>query len=48
MAEQRAVAGRPTGTVTILFTDIEGSTRLLQDLGPDLYGLLLADHHRLI
>jgi predicted ATPase/class 3 adenylate cyclase len=24
----------PTGTVTFLFTDIEGSTRLLQDLGP--------------
>ncbi len=23
----------PTGTVTILFTDIEGSTRLLQELG---------------
>jgi class 3 adenylate cyclase len=27
----------PTGTVTFLFTDIEGSTRLLQDLG-DRYG----------
>jgi predicted ATPase/class 3 adenylate cyclase len=24
----------PTGTVTFLFTDIEGSTRLLQELGP--------------
>jgi class 3 adenylate cyclase len=23
----------PTGTVTFLFTDIEGSTRLLQELG---------------
>jgi class 3 adenylate cyclase len=23
----------PTGTVTLLFTDIEGSTRLLQQLG---------------
>ncbi len=24
---------RPTGTVTLLFTDIEGSTRLLHSLG---------------
>ncbi len=23
----------PTGTVTLLFTDVEGSTRLLQQLG---------------
>jgi predicted ATPase/class 3 adenylate cyclase len=35
----------PTGTVTLLFTDIEGSTRLLDDLGPDRYGELLAQHH---
>ena len=48
MADQTAVTVRPTGTVTILFTDIEGSTRLLQALGPDDYGRLLADHHRLI
>jgi hypothetical protein len=27
------VRGLPTGTVTFLFTDIEGSTRLLQELG---------------
>jgi class 3 adenylate cyclase len=25
----------PTGTVTFLFTDIEGSTRLLVELGDD-------------
>ena len=31
------MAELPTGTVTFLFTDIEGSTRLLQDLG-DRYG----------
>jgi class 3 adenylate cyclase/DNA-binding CsgD family transcriptional regulator len=37
----------PTGTVTVLFTDIEGSTRLLKALGPR-YGDLLADHHRLL
>jgi class 3 adenylate cyclase len=25
----------PTGTVTFLFTDIEGSTNLLRELGPE-------------
>jgi predicted ATPase/class 3 adenylate cyclase len=38
----------PTGTVTFLFTDIEGSTRLLQELGRDRYGRLEAEHARLI
>ena len=38
----------PTGTVTFLFTDIEGSTRLLQELGPDRYGRLQADHDETI
>ncbi len=33
------MADLPTGTVTFLFTDIEGSTRLLQELG-DGYGRL--------
>jgi predicted ATPase/class 3 adenylate cyclase len=37
----------PTGTVTFVMTDIEGSTRLLQVLG-DLYPRLLADHYRLL
>jgi predicted ATPase/class 3 adenylate cyclase len=35
----------PTGTVTFLFTDIEGSTRLLHELG-DGYGEVLAEHRR--
>ena len=35
----------PTGTVTFLFTDIEGSTRLLQELG-DAYAGVLAEHRR--
>ncbi len=35
----------PTGTVTFLFTDIEGSTKLLQELG-DEYAEVLADHRR--
>jgi class 3 adenylate cyclase/DNA-binding NarL/FixJ family response regulator len=34
------------GTTTFLFTDIEGSTRLLKQLGDD-YVLLLDEHHRL-
>ena len=38
---------QPGGTVTLLFTDIEGSTRLLQHLGPR-YADLLAAHHRLL
>src|SRR5262245_21835322 len=37
----------PSGTVTLLFTDIEESTRLLQDLG-HRYGDVLAHHHALI
>jgi predicted ATPase/class 3 adenylate cyclase len=37
------LAKLPTGTVTFLFTDIEGSTRLLQELGPD-YGRVQTDH----
>jgi predicted ATPase/class 3 adenylate cyclase len=42
------MASLPTGTVTILFTDIEGSTRLLQRLGSDEYGQLLAVHHQVM
>jgi class 3 adenylate cyclase len=37
----------PSGTVTLLFTDVEGSTRLLKQLRKD-YGELLAEHHRLM
>ena len=37
----------PEGTVTFLFTDIEGSTNLLQQLG-DKYISLLDDHHRIL
>ncbi len=39
------MAELPTGTVTLLFTDIEGSTQLLHQLG-DRYAALLRDHHR--
>ena len=37
----------PTGTVTLLFTDIEGSTRLLHELG-DGYAAVLAEHRRIL
>jgi predicted ATPase/class 3 adenylate cyclase len=37
----------PAGTVTFLFTDVEGSTRLLQELGDD-YAEVLAEHRRLL
>ena len=38
----------PAGTVTFLFTDIEGSTRLLHSLGPDAYAEALAEHRRVL
>jgi predicted ATPase/class 3 adenylate cyclase len=37
-------ADLPSGTVTFLFTDVEGSTRLLHELGADAYAEALADH----
>jgi predicted ATPase len=37
----------PSGTITLLFTDIEGSTRLLHELG-DQYAEVLAEHRRLL
>jgi predicted ATPase len=41
------VADLPTGTVTFLFTDVEGSTRLLQELG-DEYASVLEEHRRVL
>jgi class 3 adenylate cyclase len=38
---------RPTGMVTFLFTDIEGSTRLLHDLGEG-YSDALDKHRRVL
>jgi DNA-binding NarL/FixJ family response regulator/class 3 adenylate cyclase len=37
----------PHGTVTLVFTDVEGSTQLVQQLGDD-YAQVLADHRRLL
>ena len=38
-------SGLPSGVVTLLFTDVEGSTRLLHELGDD-YGEALHEHRR--
>jgi predicted ATPase len=42
------VAELPSGTVTFLFTDVEGSTRLLHELGAEAYAAALAEHRRLL
>jgi predicted ATPase/class 3 adenylate cyclase len=39
---------RPIGTITFLFSDIEGSTQHLADLGAERYGALLATHRTLL
>jgi class 3 adenylate cyclase len=38
----------PQGTVTFLFTDVEGSTKLLHQLGAEKYADALAEHRRAI
>jgi predicted ATPase/class 3 adenylate cyclase len=38
----------PAGTVTFLFTDVEGSTRLLHELGAEGYAAKLAEHRRVV
>ena len=38
----------PTGTVTFLFTDVEGSTRLLHELGTESYAAALTEHRQVI
>ncbi|MBI4259006.1 MAG: tetratricopeptide repeat protein [Actinobacteria bacterium] len=47
MPPGRAGTELPTGTVTFLFTDVEGSTRLLQELGPRWEGVV-EEHHSLL
>ena len=39
---------QPVGTVTLVFTDIEGSTRLLEELGADAYRDALEEHRRVV
>jgi predicted ATPase/class 3 adenylate cyclase len=38
----------PSGTVTFLFTDVEGSTKLLHDLGAEEYSRVLAENRRVL
>ena len=38
----------PSGTVTFLFTDVEGSTKLLHELGAEAYAEALAEHKRVL
>ena len=49
-ATTHSVARRdlPSGTVTFLFTDVEGSTKLLHELGAEGYAEALAEHRRVI
>jgi predicted ATPase/class 3 adenylate cyclase len=38
----------PSGTVTFLFTDVEGFTKLLRELGSDAYARALAEHRSVL
>jgi class 3 adenylate cyclase len=38
----------PTGVLTFFFTDMEGSTRLLTQIGRERYARVLAEHKRLL
>ncbi|HEV8452588.1 MAG TPA: adenylate/guanylate cyclase domain-containing protein [Gaiellales bacterium] len=38
----------PDGTITLLFTDVEGSTRLLGEVGAERYAELLGEHRRVL
>jgi class 3 adenylate cyclase len=42
------MAELPAGTITLLFADIERSTALLQQLGPERYGAALGEYRRLL
>ena len=44
----RVRSGLPSGTVTFVFTDVEGSTRLLDELGADAYAGVLGEHRRVV
>ena len=48
LAPAGMAAAPPTGTVTLFFTDIEGSTQLLELLGAEAYAGALEQHRRLL
>src|SRR5215467_5962629 len=45
-ADDHSVRELPSGTVTFLFTDIEASTRLIEELGEEGYVEALMEHRR--
>src|SRR5581483_8478610 len=47
-AHHAGVRDLPAGTVTFLFTDVEGSTRLLHELGAEQYAAALHEHRRVL
>jgi class 3 adenylate cyclase len=47
LEEEACMPNLPTGTVTLLFSDIEGSTRLVQQLG-ERYADVLAECRHLL
>ncbi len=46
--EDARVPEQPGGTVTLVFTDIENSTRLLHELGQEAYREALAQHRQVV
>jgi class 3 adenylate cyclase len=48
MHDAMVVNQLPSGTVTFLFTDVEGSTKLMHALGTEGYADALAEHRRLL
>ena len=38
----------PSGIVTFLFTDVEGSTKLLEEIGDEAYDAALAEHRQIV
>src|SRR6476659_6018178 len=45
--DAREMTELPAGTVTFVFTDLEGSTALVKELG-ETYGEVLAQHRRIV
>jgi predicted ATPase/class 3 adenylate cyclase len=48
VADDVRVVAQPSGTVTLVFTDVEGSTRLLHELGSDAYLAALDEQRRIV
>src|SRR3954463_16280357 len=46
--DHQAMRPLPSATVTFVFTDVEGSTRLLHELGAERYAEALGEHRRVL